>query len=390
MKKRVIIVGAGFSKSLADAPLVNEFVEPIYKAAVEKELSKRIGRTDFESSFIKVVEHLANSIEHGLKFLEKDGTKIKNRSGIGLISSLNIEYLSTFIDLNIERPFIPKGIGVDLQGCPIPFMDNMFVFNFGDAKTFLLNYIIQILLPDSLNIKKGYFKKIQSFFREGDVIITFNYDILLEQILFDAGLWHPFDGYLLGKIDDYILLEQGSIVETKIPIIKLHGSINWQEPGLFDNDITIFVTHPNNHMPFFPGLKYKTKIKRIADKKLLHAFLIFPTFMKKYKSKHELLLLKTAIKHIQNCNEIITLGYSFPEADSITAFMLTQIPENTIIKIIDLKADEIKEKLMKIFSLKNRIVDEKIGICEWLDNDCKFISFRNKIIEQRLIRQLLG
>ena len=164
MKKRVIIVGAGFSKSLADAPLVNEFVEPIYKAAVEKELSKRIGRTDFESSFIKVVEHLANSIEHGLKFLEKDGTKIKNRSGIGLISSLNIEYLSTFIDLNIERPFIPKGIGVDLQGCPIPFMDNMFVFNFGDAKTFLLNYIIQILLPDSLNIKKGYFKKNTKFF----------------------------------------------------------------------------------------------------------------------------------------------------------------------------------------------------------------------------------
>ena len=65
-----------FSKALADAPLANEFVGPICRAAVERELSKRIGQTDFESSFIKVVEYSAKSVERGLMFPERNETKI--------------------------------------------------------------------------------------------------------------------------------------------------------------------------------------------------------------------------------------------------------------------------------------------------------------------------
>jgi SIR2-like protein len=391
MKKRVVIIGAGFSKALADAPLVNEFVGPIYRSAINKELSKRVGVSNYEDSFLKIIEYLKNSVEHGLKFLEKPETKIENRSGENLISSLNIEYLCTLIDLNIERPFIPKGIGVDLQGCPIPFMDEMFVHDFEDAKSFVLNYIIQMLLPTSLKIKNDYCDKFAEFIKPGDVILTFNYDILIEQILWKARKWNPTDGYKLGKIDDYLSIEPESIFKSTNPILKLHGSINWREPGFFDDDISIYITHPLNQDTFFPELKFKTKVKRITDRNMFNSFLIFPTFIKNFKSKFELYLISTAIDYIKNCNEIVTLGYSFPESDSLTTFIITQIPNRVKLKIIDINADKIRENLIKTFGLdSNRIIHEKSDICSWIENDFNFSEFENYVKEQKEIDEILG
>ena len=184
MSKRIILVGAGFSKAIASAPLANEFVGPIYKKAIDNSLHiDHHGWNKCKQAFVQVINYLEKSVEHGLEFLEKNGTVIKNRSGIELIESINIEQLCTFLDININSPFIPKGVGVDLQGCPIPFIDKMYVFDLEYAQKFIKHNIIECLLPLNLNINESVHSKFAKFIKTNDIIFTFNYDLLLEQTL---------------------------------------------------------------------------------------------------------------------------------------------------------------------------------------------------------------
>lgn len=56
--------------------------------------------------------------------------------------------------------------------------------------------------------------------REGDVIITFNYDLACERALRKVGLWEIDHGY-------GFRLGIDSIPQSKVRLLKLHGSTNW-------------------------------------------------------------------------------------------------------------------------------------------------------------------
>lgn len=56
--------------------------------------------------------------------------------------------------------------------------------------------------------------------RQGDVLITFNYDVELERELKKKELWEIRDGY------DFPI-ELPTIPRSKVTVLKLHGSINW-------------------------------------------------------------------------------------------------------------------------------------------------------------------
>jgi hypothetical protein len=104
-----------------------------------------------------------------------------------------------------------------------------------------------------------------------------------------------------------------------------------------------------------------------------------------------LYLIKTAIDYIKNCSEIVTLGYSFPESDALTTFIITQIPNRIKLKIIDINADKIRENLIKTFGIdSNRIIHEKSDICNWINNDFKFVEYENYNTEQKEINELFG
>lgn len=389
MNKRVFILGAGFSKAIAAAPLVNEFVGRIYEKAIENVKGKPESWYASKNSFLHIIKVLESSVEHGLKFLENDGTKIQNRSGIELISSINIEHLCTLLDLNIDRPFIPKGDGVDLQGCPIPFMTDMYVHDLEAARKFIIHHIIEFLLPDSLNVDEVLLLKFANFIKPGDVVLTFNYDLLIEQALWRLEKWSPLGGYLIGKIDDYLKVKPANIHKTKVPVIKLHGSVNWREPSIFDDDVIIFLTHPLTHDLYFDGFEFEFKVKRESKNRLLDSFLITPTFMKNFKSKYDLELIRFAINSVRDCSEIFSLGYSFQEADCLTYFLISQIPTDTRINIIDLNAKEISERLGGTYGInKENIIPEQSKIEDWIKSDFQFIEFEKYKEEQEIFEQI--
>ena len=70
--------------------------------------------------------------------------------------------------------------------------------------------------------------------REEDVIITFNWDTLLDRALYSSGIWSPSNGYCIRPeaiFDEEWKSPEIYDVDKIAPIyIKLHGSTNWLAP----------------------------------------------------------------------------------------------------------------------------------------------------------------
>lgn len=114
----------------------------------------------------------------------------------------------------------------------------------------------------------------------GDVIISFNWDLLQEIALWKAKKFDYSDGYgfkdrLEADPMSYEALEQTATTPSPVRLYKLHGSVNWaQERG--DKEPSILgLQH------FFPGGRfntYKEYLKEIAPD--LGRILIIPSYLK--------------------------------------------------------------------------------------------------------------
>jgi hypothetical protein len=148
----------------------------------------------------------------------------------------------------------------------------------------------------------------------GDAIVTFNWDILREIILWRSGKWSYRDGYGFecGKQGDH---------EVKSPtlILKLHGSVNWVQ-----SEARTCVDEIDSVADLFQGSKDwdpRTHIHQAqtdSGRKL-----ILPTYLKDITSNG--LLLKTwtrAHDLVANAREIIVIGYSLNKADHPARLLL--------------------------------------------------------------------
>lgn len=80
-----------------------------------------------------------------------------------------------------------------------------------------------------------------------DVLVTFNWDCLLDTVLWETGEWHPVDGYGLrfeGLFDDSWQCPVG-LAPSKYRLLKLHGSTNWLMPYMTLNPQTRVRTFTN-------------------------------------------------------------------------------------------------------------------------------------------------
>ena len=87
---------------------------------------------------------------------------------------------------------------------------------------------------------KGAIDYLREFVRKhvkaNDVIITFNYDCLIERVLHEAGLWTVLDGYGFPRV---LKSSKGGPPEppSSVKVLKLHGSLGWISGVLKDQDI---------------------------------------------------------------------------------------------------------------------------------------------------------
>lgn len=386
---KVFLIGAGFSKSVSNTPLSRELFPLIYDKA-KKEEPKRPQDKNYRDMFLKFNDKLQNSLKPLIKILKDGDTQLKTSKEYPDMFFPDIETVCTMLDLNIEKPFIPEGIGVDLKACPIQFIEGYTVDKLKSVRNFIYQKIVELLLPSNLTANKKLLEKTVSIIEKGDTVITFNYDLLLEQGLLNRGLWNPKDGYCVGEVKEEGLDLLENLNQSEVRVLKMHGSVSWESPSWHNSNLRILLKDPYKDLPFFDEIN---TMKNVVEKKYSYYqshHVILPTFMKFYRNSWEIKLVKLAVNALSNAEEVYIIGYSLPEADAMANFLISSIQYDTCVKIINPSAGELRKRLVHIFGLsRNNIIDENSRLEEWIKNDFKYVAYEKTIENEEMINRML-
>lgn len=219
-------------------------------------------------------------------------------------------------------------------------------------------------------------------------VITFNYDLLIEILLEETRQLHRYDGYgvEIPLVDDAMPTPRHSfplqptklITRSNATLLKLHGSINWGSPTIFNDksdaiyqlpesegvSMDDFVIQTDVGSPFTMYFK-PVIIPPILDKSF---WLRNPTFR---------VLWNMAMEAIDDASTITFVGYSLPVTDFMAEFMFRQginlHPAERKIVVVDKKASELKSRYRDVFG-SAPLVD-----LSFIETD--FLSYVNEVLD---------
>lgn len=147
----------------------------------------------------------------------------------------------------------------------------------------------------------------QRHIKPGDVIITFNYDCLVERVLKEGGLWSVQNGYGFART-----LENSegtaSLPRSACKVLKLHGSLGWVSSVI---DSGFFIQKEALEFAGYEGLS-DSRVARFGGQRPL----ILPSFVKQMHTHPLPELWRLAAETVRGAETVIFLGYSMPDADS--------------------------------------------------------------------------
>ena len=165
-----------------------------------------------------------------------------------------------------------------------------------------------------------------------DTVITFNYDLLIEDALFN--LETPFTYGLPDKSVDYVGSQRctTSEIEKAIKVLKLHGSLNWSKVNTDRLSI-----HPDYSGVFKAG----------------HEPLLIPPTWRKNVGGHLEAIWDEALRALRNATRIIVIGFSMPPVDMYFKYLIAEgLRENiSLHKIIFVNPsiDELRQRALQLF-----------------------------------------
>jgi len=153
----------------------------------------------------------------------------------------------------------------------------------------------------------------------GDTIITFNYDMLIEESISDDGAhWDPSDGYgftASGTTLDWARRwrsQHGTVRsrKTEFRLLKLHGSVNW----------TLYKTNKVRLKPR-PYVVRARNGAPVFDK----CSILPPGWHKRIDISPYRQLWRKARLELEKCSSLAIIGYSLPETDLIAHALLAEV-----------------------------------------------------------------
>ena len=194
--------------------------------------------------------------------------------------------------------------------------------------------------------------------KPGDTIITFNWDILHESVLWRAGKWNFADGYGFSARD--------ATKDTRSPtkVLKLHGSANWAQKS--SDDLAPEIEHKDD---FFPGAAddHQTFSKRIYGRND-GRYLIVPMYLKDLSSNRLLLRIwEQARAALLDAEQFIAIGFSLNPADAAARYLFASALErNPRLMEIHVVSPDVTEwdKLCYRFEKRMRAICSKFE--DWL------------------------
>lgn len=185
-------------------------------------------------------------------------------------------------------------------------------------------------------LKSEIHRKILGCLKKGDTIITFNYDLLIEESFKTGRVWTPVDGYgdnVQGKTHDWCRIwlnarESQHPLESKIRLLKLHGSLNW-------------ILYKNKTIRLKPR-PYVVRAKRVEKISVLP-----PGWNKRIDRNPYKLFWREARLRLEKCKTLIILGYSLPETDLLAQALFAEVVRTRVAR---------KNYLIDNSTLQNRAI----------------------------------
>ena len=346
-KRRVFVLGAGASKHATrdleiPIPLAREFFQSKYVNLLWKNNHLK-NYCFYNTSLNKFIQGFFNAKS------KKNFTEKKFYTDID--SKINIEEVYSFLE------FIEQG--------DYYFNDEILLVN--KAKKELLEFLFSVLEDyHHQPFDKSLYKNLANSLTENDTVITYNWDCIIETVLKENLIGKE----LLNNTHNLLIPPQSNSNTDygdyafnnyhKPYFLKLHGSINWYNckdktcvrhsiPAVFDI---------NGDMGDGWTCDYCGS--------LLNLMIIPPHAHKSYRTNRVFSLqAKIASNKLQNSDEIIIIGYSFPdfdfEANSLFRRAIIEYEDldwyksskNIIIVNPETKDSNYIDKVSNLFSLEN-------------------------------------
>jgi len=316
--KRVIVLGAGAS------------------------IAHSCGAFPSIMSFFHTAKALGLASSQAFKRISKYSAKVLGSNILGDDDYIDVEKFFTYLEIDIEKN-------------PSPQLYQL-------RQDFL--YIIQKVLLNSYGDKQtpdGDYYKLSCLLEKGDTVITFNWDLLLDNILQRK--------IVLGKYSDKPQKENirhvqynnfitnlsaiGEQTLGKISInppynkweqdfgylLKVHGSIDWH---FCSNGAC------RAYQKVFPLLTPE-KIHYCSECHEVTGYLIIPPILNKSYKQYPLIrkIWNVAAKEISAANEIILWGYSLPPTDFYAAWLLAQGRGSNLQRLTIINPELINQKTKK-------------------------------------------
>lgn len=183
---------------------------------------------------------------------------------------------------------------------------------------------------------------------EGDVVITFNYDLVVDSELWRRRQWNPRNGYG-PTFNSPGISQEASKVPTRFPIYKLHGSLNWSSRGPFEGPIRLEGFYDDGK-PIFPGYLADESPPPYARYQGGRApCWVMPSFIKNFAVPELLTVWELAQEGIRRSDEVVVIGYSLPEADAAACLLLgaARFKEKRL-TIVDQNEHDLRLRLERI------------------------------------------
>lgn len=194
------------------------------------------------------------------------------------------------------------------------------------------------------NERRAYVHNAMANLEDGDIVITINWDTVVERTLMEQGKWQPGDGYSF-----HVDIECGPQWNpqpipddlkkpSKVKVLKLHGSVGW----FSRNNNSIYLRYAN----FLQYLSIRGQ--EIRDKGELNIgphtnfIIICPSYLKKFENSLIQSIWDQAEEAILTADQIIVVGYSLPPADIAVRVLLNPLrrrisKKSVIVKVVDSK-----------------------------------------------------
>jgi hypothetical protein len=221
-----------------------------------------------------------------------------------------------------------------------------------DLKRLILDYL-------SLNQYKflgenhleNIFKWVEKKYPPHEVsVLTYNYDLLVEQTLGNGEWQYPAEHNLDSKYDS-VQFDSGTTPFThdeKYTLIKLHGSFNWDHRR--DGYI---------HWPEKDNLLKEFQQSAIMAPVLFKEEFHFPDGHEKLVRYYSF-LFSEAQKRLKAADLIVFIGYSFPATDPHAELMFSMVDYKKSLKVFVIDPNANKEAFQSKF---NKIFFERAKVC---------------------------